>query len=148
MREILLQRYPHLAQVPAHAPNGIDTPLPPPPPISWDGLGNLVPVYPPPPPPPATGNEPSDTPTEGGSTSEVSNPISETESHQREEPPLTWHDVALSIGAELMGKAREEVKTKINYTTSAVSILFSFSCNQVSYLEELRALRGINFLLK
>jgi hypothetical protein len=46
VREILLQRYPYLAQVPAEALAGVDTPLPPPPPISWDDLGNLIPFDP------------------------------------------------------------------------------------------------------
>ena len=32
----------------------------------------------------------------------------------------TWHDVALSIGAELMAQVREEVLKQLGYTTSAV----------------------------
>lgn len=32
----------------------------------------------------------------------------------------TWHDVALSIGAELMARVRDEVHTQLHYTTSAV----------------------------
>ncbi|KAK0450063.1 hypothetical protein EV421DRAFT_1899578 [Armillaria borealis] len=31
----------------------------------------------------------------------------------------TWHDVALSIAAELMGQVREDIKTKLGYTLSA-----------------------------
>lgn len=48
----------------------------------------------------------------------------EASSHEGEEGiegnATTWHDVALSIGAELMGKIREEVRVKLGYTTSAV----------------------------
>lgn len=46
MKEILLRRYPHLAQVPKDAPDGIDTPLPPPPRIRWSdlGVGHLIPL--------------------------------------------------------------------------------------------------------
>ncbi|KAK7032854.1 DNA polymerase eta [Favolaschia claudopus] len=45
-RQILLERYPYLAQVPDDAPLGLDTPLPPPPQVSWDGLGTVVPIDP------------------------------------------------------------------------------------------------------
>lgn len=46
----MLQRYPELAKVPAEAFGGLDTPLPDPPSpssVSWEGLGNLVPIHPP-----------------------------------------------------------------------------------------------------
>ena len=47
VRDILVQRYPHLGQVPPDAPQGLDTPLPPPPPTySFEGLGNLIPIIP------------------------------------------------------------------------------------------------------
>lgn len=39
------------------------------------------------------------------------------------EMPVTWHDVGLSIAAELMGKMRAEVHTKLGYLTSAVRSL-------------------------
>ncbi|KAG1851605.1 hypothetical protein DFJ58DRAFT_716673 [Suillus subalutaceus] len=42
VREQLLERYSYLAQVPADAPNGIDSPLPPPPLIKWDDLGTVL----------------------------------------------------------------------------------------------------------
>lgn len=46
MRDELVKRYPYLAQVPPDAPHGLDTPLPMPADVkvSWDGLGNLIPV--------------------------------------------------------------------------------------------------------
>lgn len=118
----MLQRYPYLSKVPPGAPNGVDTPLPPPPAISWEGLGNLIPVNPSLPPSddkPAESqrseNEDTRPPPDGGvgSTSKESDV---------EDTPTTWHGVALSIAAELMGKAREAVKVKLGYTTSAVSL--------------------------
>jgi DNA polymerase eta len=97
IREKLLERYPYLAQVPADAPDGIDSPLPPPPPIKWDGLGSVVPVSP---------SEETD------GASELSDEVDDG---------TTWHDVALFIAAELMRKIREDVHSKLGYTTSAVS---------------------------
>lgn len=93
VREQLLERYPYLAQVPADAPNGIDNPLPPPPPIKWDNLGTvLLP-------------EGSDS---AGERSDI-----------EVDGDVTWHDVALSIAAELMRKIREDIHSKLGYTTSA-----------------------------
>ena len=43
----LLERFPYLASVPHDAPRGVDSPLPPPPPLSWEGLGTVIPVHPP-----------------------------------------------------------------------------------------------------
>jgi DNA polymerase eta len=93
VREQLLERYPYLAQVPADAPNGIDNPLPPPPLIKWDNLGTvLLP-------------EGSDS---AGKRSDI-----------EVDGDVTWHDVALSIAAELMRKIREDIHSKLGYTTSA-----------------------------
>ncbi|KAH7927955.1 DNA/RNA polymerase [Leucogyrophana mollusca] len=92
VREKLLERYAYLAQVPPDAPEGIDSPLPPPPPINWDGLGHLVPM---------------------SLTSEDTG-----EYHERDDL-TTWHDVALSIGAEFMDRIRKDVAAKLGYTTSA-----------------------------
>ncbi|KAJ8589533.1 DNA/RNA polymerase [Rhizopogon salebrosus TDB-379] len=95
VREKLLERYPYLAHVPADAPDGTDSPLPPPPPINWDGLGSVVPVSP------------------SGETDGASEHSDEVDGG------TTWHDVALSIAAELMGKIREDIHSKLGYTTSA-----------------------------
>ncbi|KAJ7758864.1 hypothetical protein DFH07DRAFT_884500 [Mycena maculata] len=46
VRQILLERYPYLAQVPDDAPLGLDTPLPPPPQVSWQQLGTIIPMDP------------------------------------------------------------------------------------------------------
>lgn len=94
----MLQRYPYLAKVPDDAPDDIDTPLPPPPPISWNDVGTVIPIS-----PSVDSGQPEDhsMPDEG-------------------EHSPTWHDVALSIAAELMGKVREDIRVKFGYTTSAV----------------------------
>ena len=105
VRDIMLERYPHLARIPTNAPAGLDTPLPPTPHIDWDGRGILITVYP---------ESKDDAATE---SSEQSPP--------RAEPPATWHDVALSIGAELMDELRSTVKDTLGYTMSAVSLAIS-----------------------
>ncbi|KAF7424266.1 DNA-directed DNA polymerase eta rad30 [Pleurotus ostreatus] len=99
VREALLRRYPHLASA---SPKDMDTPLPPPPPIKWDELGHLIPI------------EPETTPADEkeGQSSKIPEAV-------KEESLPTWHDVALSIGAELMAGVREKVRTKLGYTTSA-----------------------------
>jgi len=109
VREIILERFPYLAHVPADAPNGIDTLLPPPPPISWEKLSIVVPVS-----PSAEGSE--DQPQSSTKEHNLDNGAQE----ESDEAP-TWHDVALSIAAELMEKIRYAVRTKLGYTTSAVS---------------------------
>ncbi|KAJ7583628.1 hypothetical protein C8J56DRAFT_954563 [Mycena floridula] len=90
VRQILLQRYPYLGQLPDDAPKGLDTPLPPPPPISLKKTDTWIPIDP-----------------------------EKEEKEESDETELTWHDVALSIGAELMQNVREQVQSKLGYTTSA-----------------------------
>jgi DNA polymerase eta len=118
VREIILQMYPHLGQVPIDAPDGIDTPLPMPPQVSWEGLGNLIPVNPP---PPSEGKEKPEE-TNGAASGNNEPPLTKEGQAEFKESPLTWHDVALSIGAKLMGKAREQVRVKLGYSTSAVCV--------------------------
>ena len=101
VRAELLARYPYLSQVPPDAPHGLDTALPPPPQISLGGHGILIPVDPP--------------PGDSDPTHKIGKDVEEDE-------PKTWHDVALSIAAELMDKIRAEVHTQLGYTTSAVSV--------------------------
>lgn len=104
VREILLERFPYLAHVPDDATNGIDTPLPAPPPISWEGLGVVVPIF---------------SQAEGSEDQPESSTI-QNEVGGREDELATWHDVSLSIAAGLMEKIREDIRTKLGYTTSAV----------------------------
>lgn len=132
VRDELLRRYPYLATVPPDAPDGKDSPLPPPPPISWNDLGTVIPVVPPPPQPEVVrvdalqevAQDDAD-PSPSGETSDVAaeEPESELEGVSGEEDSATtWHDVALSIAAELMGKIRHDVYTKLGYSTSAVRL--------------------------
>ncbi|KAF7317041.1 Histidine kinase [Mycena chlorophos] len=95
VRQILLHRFPYLAQAPDDAPDGLDTPLPAPPDLSWHQASTVIPVDPP------------------------AEDIEGVQSSLQ-----TWHDVALSIGAELMHQVREEIKMKLNYTTSATNLTF------------------------
>lgn len=114
VREEILRRYPYLAEVPPDAPLGKDTPLPPPPPISWDGLSTVIPVSSP-------RTERKDTDDEEENEGAV-HEDADGEGVHEDDPAATWHDVALSIAAELMGKIRYDVFTKLGYSTSAVSM--------------------------
>jgi DNA polymerase eta len=104
VRAELLARYPYLSQVPPDAPHGLDTVLPPPPPILWENRGILIPINPP------------------LENSDDTRPDGEVEIDD-DDRPRTWHDVALSIAAELMDKIRAEVRIQLGYTTSAVRSL-------------------------
>lgn len=79
--------------------------MPPPPPISWEGRGILIPIAPP--------------------SEDQAGPVSGTGNDTEAEGDdgdarRTWHDVALSIAAEFMDKIRAEVRIQLGYTTSAV----------------------------
>ncbi|KAG6817165.1 hypothetical protein H0H87_012126 [Tephrocybe sp. NHM501043] len=104
VREVILERYPYLSQVPSDAPNGADTPLPPPPPSSWNDFGHatVIPINPTPP----EADQQEGAPLAAG-VPEVG------------EIPITWHDIALLIVAELMGVARQQVHEQLGYSTSA-----------------------------
>ena len=120
VKEVLLQRYPYLAHVPDDAPDGIDTPVPLPPQISWAGLGSIVPIIPPP------VVEEVLASNEDIKSEDISNVVDqETTGSLEGDAPITWHDVCLSIAAELMGKVREDVRVNLGYSTSAVSSLRS-----------------------
>lgn len=103
MQEIL-KRHPHISSVPEDAPFGLDTPLPPPPPITWDPLSNIFPL-----------RGDNGKPTEGDGDG-YDGLIAD------EEAVGGWEDYALSVGAEIMGNIRAEVKRELGYTCSAVSV--------------------------
>ncbi|GJE96213.1 DNA polymerase [Phanerochaete sordida] len=113
-REEILRRYPYLAEVPPDAPSGKDTPLPPPPPISWDGLGTVIPVNPPP-----KNEEEKELAGEESDTEIPAQDVDELEDVHEDDDATTWHDVALSIAAELMDKIRQDIYAKLGYSTSA-----------------------------
>jgi len=132
VRAELIARYPYLAEVPPEAPNGLDTALPPPPPIAWAGRGILIPINPDAPPPAEDQARSESGPADGaggGTMTEVGDG-----GEGDDDSGLTWHDVALSIAAELMDRIRAEVRTQLGYTTSAVGIsrIAIFSCSSVS----------------
>lgn len=104
---MLLERFPYLAQAPPDAPQGVDSPLPPPPPIDWNKLGELIPLHP---------AEESD----GGEVQIAEDDVA-----------YTWHDVTLSIAAELMGKIREDIHEKLGYTMSAVRFALVYNFNPI-----------------
>lgn len=97
----ILQRFPLLARVPAD--KTIDSELPSPAElnatIDWGSLGNLIPhkIRP----PPLVEGEAS------GSRS-----IS-PEVEEEDEPVMTWSDVALSIGAEIVNRTRKAVEDRL-----------------------------------
>ena len=124
VKEILLQRYPYLAQLPDDSLDGIDTPLPPPPKISWARVGSVIPLNPP---PVAEETSALNEEIENEDTDKVVDPepTGSLEGDDLEDTPTTWHNVCLSIAAELMGKAREDVRVTLGYSTSAVCCLLS-----------------------
>jgi DNA polymerase eta len=132
VKEILLQRFPYLAQVPKDAEHGIDTPLPPPPQLNWAELGaaHVIPLHHLPSEEEnkveneqtlGSGASDSDERENNGETSGASEKWHGTELNEEEQCTATWHDVALSIAAELMNEARAQVR-EMGYTTSAVSV--------------------------
>lgn len=128
VKEVLLQRFPYLAQVPKDAEYGIDTPLPPPPQLNWEELrcGHVIPLQHLPPDEEnkveseqASGLGPPD----GHESGEASDALAEGHGavlNEKEQYTTSWHDIALSIAAELMEEARTRVR-EMGYTTSAVS---------------------------
>ncbi|KIR29048.1 DNA polymerase eta subunit [Cryptococcus deuterogattii LA55] len=93
--EKLLAAHPHLSKVPEDAPNGLDSPLPPPPPIDWSKAGSVFPI---------DGKE------DGSGTDDEEGRQEDERSEDGEEPDArtssserdTWEDWALCMGGELM----------------------------------------------
>ncbi|WVR07577.1 hypothetical protein IAU60_004619 [Kwoniella sp. DSM 27419] len=114
--ERLLQLHPYLSEVPDDAPEGLDSPLPPAPPIQWTKAGNVFPV-----------NGISD--DKDGEGEEDRDQL-EAEDEARSEDGNderdvmrgrgdTWEDWALCVGAEIMRDVRDEVFRRLHYTCSA-----------------------------
>jgi DNA polymerase eta len=97
----ILRRHNHLAGVPHDAPQGEDTPLPPPPPVNWDPVSSIFPIG-------------------GENESEQEGEVEQFVDSMTDEIG-SWQDYALSVGAELMDRIRSEVKRELGYTCSAVS---------------------------
>ncbi|PVF95571.1 DNA/RNA polymerase [Serendipita vermifera] len=104
VRQIIIERYPEL--VLSH-PDDLDAPLPPPPQtIDWHSSCNLIPIN-------AEEDSTVEDPAQGSPSKAKPEPA------KREPLSVTWHDIALSIGGELMFMARNEIFNKLGYTTSA-----------------------------
>ncbi|BEI98559.1 hypothetical protein CcaverHIS631_0308580 [Cutaneotrichosporon cavernicola] len=94
----LLELHTYLRTVPPDAPDGLDSPLPPPPPLDWGKAGHVVPV----------------------DMGEVGVEDVERECGGWEEgQESTWADWALCLGAEIMADVRAEVFRRLHYTCSA-----------------------------
>ncbi|CAO1629477.1 unnamed protein product [Parajaminaea phylloscopi] len=110
VRQLILQRFPHLARPPPDSPHGLDTALPPPPTIDWTDLGHRLPTKP---------SDPVDAPCPAedpeGHAPETDGKGSERIIEQAE----SWSDYALACGAELILKVRSEIQSRLGYTMSA-----------------------------
>lgn len=101
--------------MPQGAPQGLDTPLPPPPSsIEWHSFSNLIPIHP----ESQTRAYPDPNYPDPKSTLEGTRSRS-TSLEPRPDPQVTWHDVALDIAANMLWKAREAIRNSLGYTTSA-----------------------------
>lgn len=107
----ILKHHPHLATVPADAPDGLDTPLPPAPPIDWSLAGNLVP----------TDRELQARRADEGLEEVNSDDEGDEQDHERrgETGGETWEDWALCMGAEIMAEVRKAIWDRLHYTCSA-----------------------------
>lgn len=84
--------------------------------VDWDSVGNLIPI---------TGQkkETAGTTLEGRRSVDEQASVETVQELETdtspEEPPLTWSDVALYIGAEIVLAARTAVHERLGYTASA-----------------------------
>lgn len=140
VRQLILQRFPHLARPPEDSTLGLDTPLPDPPEIAWDGLGYRMPT-----------NE--DEKKEYDADKALRKKRQEEEDSEvvkasqasgksqgdaddvpegrgrrspstsltpaRVERAATWTDYALACGAELIAVVRKAVLDRLGYTMTA-----------------------------
>lgn len=98
----LIELHPFLADIPPDAPDGIDSPLPPAPPIEWSGAGHVLPIH-----------------REFEGENEGSEGDKGEEEGAESERSVCWSDWALRIGAGIMTELREEIWNRLHYTTSA-----------------------------
>ncbi|BGO91840.1 hypothetical protein NBRC10512_007638 [Rhodotorula toruloides] len=137
VRQLLLDRYPALSSAPS---GSLDEPLPSPSAlgvqdgdIKWDGLCNLIPfsgqkkekvrrlnpdgTAAPPSSSPTKAVAPSDGATAPAPLAAAADDSSPTPDPP--EPPLTWSDLCLSLGASIVRDVRVAVKERLGYTCSA-----------------------------
>lgn len=101
--ERLLALHPFLASVPDDAPDGLDSPLPPAPPIDLSKAGNVFPI--------------GDADDAGGHEEEDGDGPRSSQDGPAAGPG--WEDWALCMGAEIMSELRAEVFKRLHYTCSA-----------------------------
>lgn len=89
VRDMIFERWPSLRDIP---PTGPNTPLPEPPQIKWS--------------------------EEHGHILSVSGLEEESGIGKGQDSPATWHDVALSIGGEIVNRIRLSILKDVRYTTS------------------------------
>ena len=114
VRDLIIERNPHLASVPAECPLGLDTPLPDPPLILWEPLGNVIPVL---------GSQDKIAAIKNDKDEEEEKacplPPSSSQIEVASDPLNAWSDYALALAAELMQKCRADVLQQLGYTCSA-----------------------------
>nr|KIR84927.1 DNA polymerase eta subunit [Cryptococcus tetragattii IND107] len=93
--EKLLAAHPYLSKVPEDAPNGLDSPLPPPPPIDWSKAGSVFPIDGK---EDGSGTDDEEGGQEDGRSEDGEGPDARTSSSER----YSWEDWALCMGGELM----------------------------------------------
>ena len=102
--------------MPLDAPQGLDTPLPPPPSsIEWQPFTNIIPTH-------LESQIPADPDPESTLEATDSHPAFQEprqEPDKATEGQVTWHDVALNIATDMLWKAREAIRNTLGYTTSA-----------------------------
>lgn len=101
--ERLLVLHPFLASVPDDAPDGLDSQLPPAPPIDWSKAGNVFPI--------------GDIDDAGGHEEVDGDGPRSSQGGPAAGPG--WEDWALCLGAEIMSELRAEVFKRLHYTCSA-----------------------------
>ncbi|GAA5958075.1 hypothetical protein JCM8115_001122 [Rhodotorula mucilaginosa] len=147
VRERLLAAYPALATPPPSSHNNLDTPLPPPSSfgitrddIKWAELGNVVPISgqkrekvrrldPRGVPMPSSS---SSSPVKAAGSGDGNEETAQVEEEEQgsaststspepldDDPPLTWSDICLSLGAAIVRDTRTAVTERLGYTCSA-----------------------------
>ena len=116
VNERLLAQHPYLAAVPADAPDGLDSLLPPAPPIDWTKAGEVFPIN-----GDSAAGDQEDEHAEDERSEDDRSEDGQIVTPRKWRNEATWGDWALCLGAEVMAEVREEVWKKLHYTCSAVS---------------------------
>jgi len=116
VNERLLAQHPYLSAVPVDAPDGLDSLLPPAPPIDWTKAGESFPIN------GENNNREKEEEEEDDERSEDGrSEDGQIATPRKRRNEATWSDWALCLGAEIMAELRGEVWKRLHYTCSAVS---------------------------